>query len=142
MSYSENKLQTKILDQAVLRIARDIGKHRQEISRHLLTAADINAGDSTGLDSLKLVKLFEELQGDQANYFVLRSAFAQYELTRLELRIPFQSSPKAAQKLGPREKYNDTEIVYADFLTSAEKLVSGHSLPIETKLTGFNQSKA
>ena len=121
--------------------ARNIGNHRQEISRHLLNAADINAGDSTGLDSLKLVKLFEELQGEQANYFVLREAFAQYELTRLELRIPFQSSPKAAQKLGPREKYSDTEIVYADFLASAEKLVSGHSLPIETTLQALISPK-
>ena len=142
MSYNDNdKLQTKILDQAVLKTARNVGTHRQEISRHLLNAADINAGDSTGLDSLKLVKLFEELQGEQANYFVLRSAFAQYELTRLELRIPFNSSPKAAQKLGPREKYNDTEIVYADFLASAEKLVSGHSLPIETTLQALISPK-
>ena len=142
MSYNDNdKLQTKILDQAVLKTARNVGTHRQEISRHLLNAADINAGDSTGLDSLKLVKLFEELQGKQENYFVLRSAFAEYELTRLELRVPFQSSPKAAQKLGPREKYNDTEIVYADFLASAEKLVSGHSLPIETTLQALISPK-
>ena len=107
--------------------------NRNDILTGQLTAADFEA-NRANLDHLILVKLHQQVMGDQMKWFHLDEMFNTLELDKLLYRMTFKDNPAAAQKVGRREQYSTTDVPYDEIEFYLEKSVTSWDMPIEDPL--------
>ena len=126
-------LKTTMLDKKYKQLSAVIRQNRGNILSGALTAADFTS-NRANLDSLILIRLFNQLMGEQKQWFHLDNMFNGMDVDKLLLRIPFKDNPAAAQLVPRREEYDTTLVKYDEIQLDLPKIVTSHDLPIEDPL--------
>lgn len=113
-----------------------MGQHRgitQSMADRALRGADYEAGASN-LNHLVLIKLYNQLMGEQMKFFHLDEMFVDVPVERLQLRMPFRSNPAHAQVVPRRKEYDTTQVQYEEIELYLQKVVTSWEIVLEDKL--------
>ena len=130
---SENKLVSTPLNPTIKRLASLIANSREQILTGQLSAADFEA-QRENLDHLILIRLYNQLMGEQFRWFHLDNMFNSINVDSLLLRMSFKDNPAAAQKVGRRQQYDTAKVEYDEIKFELEKVVVSYDVPIEDPL--------
>ena len=130
---TQDKLTSSPLTAAYKRLSSLIASNKDKILTGQLSAADFEA-QRENLDHLILIRLYNQLQGEQFRWFHLDNMFNAINVDQLLLRMPFKDNPAAAQKVGRRRQYDTTKVEYDEIQFLLEKVVVSYDIPIEDPL--------
>lgn len=121
------------VDPQLYAVARQIAAQKTRIRTGQLTAADIRIGGAE-LDPLVLVRLHDQLMGEQMKWFHLDAMFTSFNLNQLVYRMSFKDNVAAAQEVPERAEYDITKVAYDDIDFRLTKLVTAYDITIEDTL--------
>ena len=129
----DSKLQTNILDYKLQRLSASIADNKHKIMGGQLSAADFEA-NRDNIDRITLIRLYNQLMGEQMKWFHLDEMFNSMPVDSLLLRMAFKDNPAAAQRVPARGKYDTAKVNYQDINFNLEKTVVSYDIPIEEPL--------
>ena len=124
---------TMIKDTKLKRLAALIAANKDKIISGQLTAADFNINRDT-IDPLILIRLHQQLMGEQMKYFHLDEMFNEMPINQLLYRMSFSDNPANAQEVGPRQTYDTAKRTYQDIMFALTKKVVSYDIAIEDPL--------
>ena len=124
---------TNLHNYSLQQLAASISQNKLKIRTGQLTAADYEA-QRDNLDHLILIRLHQQLMGEQERWFYLDEMFNTLTLDTLLYRMSFQNNPAATQEVGPREEYDTAKVEYDEISFSLTKKVTSWDIPIEDPL--------
>ena len=128
-----SKPKTMIKDVKLKRLAALIAANKDKIISGQLTAADFNINRDT-IDPLILIRLHQQLMGEQMKYFHLDEMFNEMPINQLLYRMSFSDNPANAQEVGPRQTYDTTKRTYQDIMFALTKKIVSYDIAIEDPL--------
>ena len=126
-------LATSLLDPETYAFAEQIGLHKRHILENALTAADVDTGRDN-LDHLILIRLYNQLMGDQMRWFWLDNMFNEMSMDKLLMRMSFKDNPAMVQEVPPRTQYNITKVKYDEIEFNLTKKVTSWDIALEDPL--------
>ena len=127
------KMETQITDPGLYAAASMIAKNKTRIRAGQLSAADIRIGGAE-LDPLVLVRLHDQIMGEQMRWFHLDAMFNEMKLDQLVKRMTFKDNIASVQEVPERTEYDITKMAYDDINFYLTKLVAAYDISIEDKL--------
>lgn len=127
------KVNTTPLSAKIKKLASLIAKNKEKIMLGQLSAVDFEAGREN-LDHLILIRLYNQLMGEQYRWFHLDEMFNGINVDKLLLRMSFRDNPAVAQKVPRRKQYDTTKVEYDEISLALEKIVVSYDMPIEDPL--------
>ena len=127
------KLRTMLLDEETRNMAEVIGLNKRAVLERTLTAAAFDVGRDN-LDHLILIRLYNQLMGDQMRWFHLDNMFNEMSVDKLLLRMSFKDNPAMVQEVGPREQYDVTKVNYDEIPFLLTKKVTSYDIALEDPL--------
>lgn len=124
---------THIHNPELRRLARSIANNRIDIKRKALNAADYQA-QRDNLEHLILIRLHQQLQGEQFTWFWLDEMYNEMQLDQLLYRMSFRDNPAAAQEVPRRGEYDTNKVEYDEIEFLLKKYVVSYDIPIEDPL--------
>ena len=124
------KYATQILDPETYGMAEQIGLNKRAILERTLTAADVEGGRDN-LDHLILIRLYNQLMGDQMRWFHLDNMFNEMVVDKLLLRMSFRDNPSVVQEVPPRQPYDITKVTYDEIKFDLTKKVTSWDIAME-----------
>ena len=93
------------------RLTALIARHKTGIMTGQLKAADFEA-NRENLNHLILIRLHNQLMGDQMQWFHLDHMFNSIQMDNLLYRMPFRDNPASAQRVPRRGQYDTSKVEY------------------------------
>ena len=127
------KLKTILHNPQIKSLAASINNNRTKIYGGQLSAADFEA-NRANLDSLILIRLYNQIMGEQEKWFHLDDMFNNMNVDGLLYRVPFKDAPAAAQDVPRRGEYDTSKVNFDEINLDLHKIVVSHDMPIEDPL--------
>ncbi len=127
------KIKTSLGSNKLKALVAAIKNNKAKIQMGQLTAADF-VSNRANLDSLILIRLYNQIMGEQVKWFHLDNMFNSMTVDKLLLRIPFKDNPAAAQTVPRRGEYDTSKVNYEEINLDLPKVVVSHDMPIEDPL--------
>lgn len=127
------KIDTQLLNRQFKALVSSIAANKNQIEVGGLTAADFEA-QRNNLDHLILIRLYNQLMGEQVTWFHLDNMFNQINVDKLLLRMSFKDNPADAQTVPRRGQYDPTLVNYEEINFDLPKVVVSHDMPLEDPL--------
>ena len=124
------KYATQVLDPETYVMAEQIGLNKRAILERTLTAADVEGGRDN-LDHLILIRLYNQLMGDQMRWFWLDNMFNEMVVDKLLMRMSFRDNPSVVQEVPPRQPYDITKVTYDEIKFDLTKKVTSWDIAME-----------
>ena len=127
------KIETRPIDVQARSLMAAIKNNKTQIKTGQLTAADFEA-QRDNLDHLILIRLYNQLMGEQTRWFHLDAMFNQINMDKLLMRMSFKDNPADAQTVPRRGQYDPTKVNYQEINFDLPKVVVSYDMPIEDPL--------
>ena len=126
-------LDTLLEDPQLAKMAAFIGQNRRSVIDGSLKAANFDIGRDN-LDHLILVRLHNQLMGEQMRWFYLDAMYNDMTLNQLLYRMSFRDNPAMTQEVAAREEFDVTELVYDEINFNLTKKITSWDITIEDRL--------
>ena len=126
------KVDSTPIDPGLYAAAMTLARNRDRIMTGQLSGADIRIGGKD-LDPLVLVRLHDQLMGEQMRWFHLDNMFNTMTLNQLVYRMSFKDNVASAQEVPARAEYDITKVPVADIDFYLTKIVTAYDIAIEDK---------
>ena len=127
------KIDTILEDPQMQKMAAFIGQNRRAILEGSLKAANFDIG-LDNLEHLILIRLHNQLMGEQMRWFWLDNAYNNMTLNQLFYRMSFRDNPAMTQEVPARGEYDTTELVYDEIEFNLTKKITSWDITIEDRL--------
>ena len=124
------KFSTTLHDPGMRQLVASLKANKSRVYNGQLSAADVEIGRDN-IDHLTLIRLYNQIMGQQEKWFYLDSMFNSINVDKLLLRMPFRDNAAAAQEVPKREEYNVSEVKYDEIQFDLPKIVVSHDMAIE-----------
>ena len=127
------KVDSTPVDPGLYAAAQVLARNKDKIMTGQLSAADVRIGGKD-LDPLVLVRLHDQLMGEQMRWFHLDAMFNSMTLNQLVYRMSFKDSVASAQEVPARGEYDITKVPVAEIDFYLTKIVTAYDIALEDKL--------